>query len=270
MLKRKCPNCDKDITYTQKGSYNRALKLQALCKSCAKKGKNNSFYGQRHSLSTKKILREKSSTYIHTDQSRKKRSAKMSGSNNSMFGRNFYDIWVKRYGEEEANKRMVTYREKQSVNSSGKNNPMYGRPSPQGSGNGWSGWYKGWYFRSLRELSYVVKHLEKNNLKWESAEKKKFTIPYKDWDGADRTYRPDFFVENKDLVEIKPNKLKQATTVNLKKIAAEKFCKKSGYNYIMIEPEILSDKDIKELYKSGKIKFIERYDKKFKERYLNG
>ena len=39
--------------------------------------------------------------------------------------------------------------------SKGKNNPMYGKPSPQGSGNGWSGWYKGIYFRSLLYSSFM-------------------------------------------------------------------------------------------------------------------
>jgi hypothetical protein len=36
---------------------------------------------------------------------------------------------------------------------------MYGKPSPQGSGNGWSGWYKGKYFRSIMELSFIVEYL---------------------------------------------------------------------------------------------------------------
>ena len=53
---------------------------------------------------------------------------------------------------------------------------MFGRPTPQGSGNGWKGWYKGWFFRSLKELSYVVNVLEPNGDIWESAENIK--IPY--------------------------------------------------------------------------------------------
>ena len=268
MFKRNCPKCDKKITYVQKSGYNRASKLQGLCKSCAKKGENNSFYGKHHSDSTKNILSEKSSNRVHTEQSKRIRSAKMTGKKNSMYGRNFYDIWVKRYGIEEANRKLVLFRKKQSIRTSGKKNPMYGKPSPHGSGNGWSGWYKGWYFRSLRELSYVINHLEKNGLKWSSAEKKKFTIPYKDWDGTDRIYRPDFFVEDKKLVEVKPNKLKQATTVNLKAKAAEKFCKKNGYEYEMVEGLRLKDEQILKLYKDGEIKFLDRYEEKFKEKYL--
>ena len=43
-----------------------------------------------------------------------------------------------------------------SASMSGEQNPMFGKQTPTGAGNGWSGWYKDWYFRSLGELSYVV------------------------------------------------------------------------------------------------------------------
>ena len=213
-------------------------------------------------------MREKSSQQIHSLASKKKRSLKMSGDKNPMYGKSFYDVWVDKYGEEGANKKLRDYKAQKSVRNSGANNPMYGRPSPKGSGNGWSGWYKGWYFRSLRELSYVINHLEKKSLKWESAEKKKFSIAYKDWDGTDKTYRPDFFVENKQLIEIKPERLRRTITVKLKQKAAEVFCKKSGYKYIIIEPVMLKDEEIKKLYQDGVIIFTERYKKKFEEKYL--
>ncbi|MBR4316812.1 MAG: hypothetical protein IKP65_07630 [Alphaproteobacteria bacterium] len=45
---------------------------------------------------------------------------------------------------------MIELKKKYSEKSKGKNNPMYGKPAPKGSGNGVSGWYKGWFFRSLR------------------------------------------------------------------------------------------------------------------------
>ena len=43
---------------------------------------------------------------------------------------------------------------------------MYGRFSPRGSGNGWSGWYKEWYFRSLLELSYMINETKFNMGYW--------------------------------------------------------------------------------------------------------
>ena len=269
MFKRNCKECYKEIIYKNIGSFNRAMKQNSLCKSCAKMGKRNSFYGKHHSDKTKSKLREKSSKQIHTKLSREKRSIRMTGSDNSMYGRSVYDLWIEKYGKKEANKRMVELKHKHSVNNSGKGNPMYGKPSPQGSGNGWSGWYKKWYFRSLRELSYVINYLEENDLEWISAEKKKFTIPYKDYDGTEKTYRPDFFVENKRLVEVKPNRLKQAVTNSLKAEAAKKFCKENGYEYEMVEAIKMKDDQILDLYKKGLIVFIERYKKKFEERYLN-
>ena len=41
----------------------------------------------------------------------------------------------------------IKIRNKISLASSGENNHMFGKPSPQGSGNGWSGWYKSWFFK---------------------------------------------------------------------------------------------------------------------------
>ncbi len=272
---RICPQCKKEIKYKHKGTWKRLEKKGSFCFNCTRKnlcktdeqkkqmashfgeprrGRDNPFYGKKHSDKTKAILAKK---------------CRRVGKECGMYGRSFYDIWLEKYGKKEANKKMVEFKKKQSILHSGKNNPMYGKPSPQGSGNGWSGWYKGWYFRSLRELSYVINYLEKNNLEWISAEKKKFSIPYKDYDGTERTYRPDFFVENSILVEIKPNRLKKAVTNNLKKAAAEKFCKKNNYKYEVVEPKRMKDKQIADLYKKKKIKFLDRYEKKFKERYLN-
>jgi hypothetical protein len=272
---RVCSKCNKILTYTNKYVYNESVKNKRLCRSCGAKkmcltdeqkfimasrfgpprcGKNNPFYGKKHTKEALKIIAEK--------------SVKI-GKENGMFGKNVYDIWFIKYGKEEADKRLSALKHIRSINNSGKNNPMYGKPSPMGSGNGWSGWYKGWYFRSLRELSYVITYLERNGLRWVSAEKKEFSIPYQDYNGKDRIYHPDFLVEDNRLVEIKPDKLKKSITNKLKQIAAEKFCTKMGYKFEMIEPKKMGDKQISELYKKGLIKFISRYDKKFKERYLN-
>jgi len=267
MFKRICYECSKEISYGSKSAKIRADNLESVCKSCCKLEKRNGFYGKKHKKSTIKKISEISSKQIRSEKSKKSQSAKMSGSKNSMYGKTLYDHWVDKHGKEEANKKYKQMVSKQSEKAKGKNNPMYGKPSPQGSGNGWCGWYKRWFFRSLRELSYVINYLEENNLEWISAEKKKFTIPYKDWDGTSRTYRADFFVDNKKLVEIKPNRLKQAVTNRLKAQAAKKFCKKNGYEYEIVEAKRMKDDQILDLYEKGLIKFIDRYDKKFKEKF---
>ena len=61
-----------------------------------------------------------------------------------------------------------------------------------------------------------------------------------------------------------------AVTNTLKAAAAKKFCKKNGYEYEMVEAKRMKNDQILDLYKKGLIKFIDRYEVKFKERYLDG
>lgn len=284
---RKCPLCKKDLYYTIKANLIKAIESNKSCRSCSSKkrsqkpeykkihsnfierfcskgsnvGSNNPFYGKKHTEETKQKLRDNTDrSYTQTQDFKNKQSAAHSGSKNNMYGKTVYGVWVEKYGVEEANRLKEIRREKQSIATSGKNNPMYGKPSPQGSGNGWSGWYKGWYFRSLRELSYAV-GLDKNNLSWQSAEHIK--IPYKDWKGKDRTYHPDFLINEKTIVEIKPTKLKNSPSVVCKKIAAEQFCSKKGYNYELIDPSVLKIEDLVKLKETGLIKFTDKYEKLF-------
>lgn len=154
-------------------------------------------------------------------------------------------------------------RKKLSIASSGKKNSMYGKPSPMGSGNGWCGWYNGWHFRSLRELSYMINVIERFNLKWENAEKSKYKIEYLDHKGSERTYHPDFFINSKYLVEIKPKKLWNSMNVKLKKEAAIIFCEKYNFKYKLISPRKLTFDEIKFLVEQTKVIFVDRYKKKF-------
>ena len=277
---RYCPKCGDEISYSAKFDMNSAEAKGGLCQSCCKLGKNNPFYGKKHSKkSMNKRLKtletsdkwQKSVEHKRTPEYKKKISEKMSGENNGRFGLgSLKDIWTMKYGKKEAERRNIEWKEKQRKNSSGKDNPMYGKPSPQGSGNGWSGWYNGWFFRSLGELSYMINVIEKNNIKWESAEKSKWGIKYKDYKGTDRTYFADFILlENNKMIECKPQKLIDGSPlVMAKKKAAKKFCKKHNLQYELVDAIKLLPNEIKELYLSKKIKFIDRYEKRFIERYL--
>ena len=269
--KLKCSNCNKYRKYKSYHSFKVAEHSKSqLCVTCngiinvrnneeTKKkisnslkgkfaGEKNPFYGKKHSEETKDKIRKNTNT---------------KGKNNPMYGKRVYDIWIEKFGKEEADKKHNEWIIIQSKNSSGENNPMYGKPSPQGSGNGWSGWYNGWFFRSLRELSYMINEIENKKYKWESGEQKKYKISYVDWDGKKRNYFSDFIVENKFMIECKPLNLQTSTSVLYKKQAAEIFCKKNNLEYILLEPKILSINEIKKLYKSKKIKFTERYEEKF-------
>lgn len=239
LFMRKCPSCSTEVWHTAKKARNRAEKIGRLCQKCRSieresrpyiikkqkelsekkkimfSGSGNPFYGKHHTQESKdKIIKNTDYSFTKTKEFAKK-SARH-GEKNGMHGKRVYDIWEERHGKEEADKRMTEFRNKLSAASSGKNNPMYGRPSPKGSGNGWSGWYKNWYFRSLRELSYMIRVIERKKYEWESAETKKFSITYKNLDGAERTYRADFFINKDTLVEIKPKKMMD-TPINREK-----------------------------------------------------
>ena len=51
-------------------------------------------------------------------------------------------------------------------------------------------------------------------------------------------------------------------------IVAEIFAYTLNMTYELIDPPILNDEIIKNLYLSGEIKFLPRYNEKFKKRYL--
>lgn len=268
-LQRNCPECNKILIYKSQSNCNKSS--NSLCRNCTKKkhtGAKNGFYGKKHSECTKnkiRITRKKiGNGPWQTKEYRDKISKLTSGRNNPRFNKaNNYDLWIQKYGKEEADRKLASMKMKKSISSKGKNNPMYGKTAPRGSGNGWKGWYKGWFFRSLKELSYMVNVIEKQGLKWKSAESKELTIPYVNWDGSERTYRADFLLEDKYLVEIKPSKLKNSVVVNLKKTAAEDFCLKKGLAYKIEDCDLLPTKIIKNLRETGILKFTDRYESKF-------
>ena len=192
---------------------------------------------------------------------------KRNGKANGMYGRSVYSVWVEKYGKEEADRRNEEMKRKQSEKSKGKNNPMYGKSTPKGSGNGISGWYKGWYFRSLRELSYMVNVIEKEGHEWRSLDNTPdFRIKYLDKDGHERSYCPDFLIDNKIIVEIKPKQLQNIECNTRKKDAALIFCLSRNYEYKIVDVEINTNQ-IYDLYVSNAIELTERSKEKIKKFY---
>lgn len=266
MNTRRCPLCSIEITYSTKYTLARAIRKNDICRLCSinktnkqnvefgrLKGKNNPNFGKIFSKKHRKRISEN-----HWDSS---------GTKNPMFGKSFYECWVEKYGKDVADKKLIEFKEKQSKLNYGKNNKMFGKPSPQGSGNGWSGWYKGWYFRSLLELSYMVKVIERFNLRWKSAECKELKIPYTNWEGKSRNYFADFLIEDKYLIECKPKKLQNTPLVLAKSSGAKSFSKKRGLIYKLRTVKMLKDESIKLLHDSGELKFLPRYEEKFQKQY---
>lgn len=260
-LKRNCPECGKEHIYSNVATYKAAIKNNSLCKCCMQLGEKNSRYGIKLSDNHKLAILEG----LKNTKEYRVELAKLWHKNNP--GNNINDKIRRKYGDN-IDDFLREKGERSRGMFSGELNPMYGKPSPQGSGNGWSGWYLDHFFRSLIELSYMVEFLSASGCIWESAETNKFKIEYTDASGQIRNYFPDFFVNNKYLVEIKPKNLFKSESVKLKKEAAEKWCKENGYEYLLIEPKKLCQDEILRIYNSGEIKFTDRYEQKFKERYL--
>ena len=291
---RNCPICNKEIQYSNKYNFRTAETKSSNCKSCGQKksmtkerlqkmservkgennpmygkfGDKNPFFGKTHTEKSKRLISENRDMSVYkTDEFKEKMSIVTSGDKNGMFGRSVYDVWVSKYGEEIANKKLSELKEKQSRNSSGENNPMYGKPSPKGSGNGWSGWYKSWFFRSLKELTYMIKVIERFDLKWVDGECGEFSVDYYDYEGRKRTYRPDFIINDKYMVEIKPKKLWGSDGVKRKKVSAEKFCEENNLIYKLVDIDPVTNDEVCNLRLTGKILFTDRYEKKYVKLY---
>lgn len=252
MYNRNCPKCGKPISYKSKYNKNRADELNKNCSSCVSK--------EQHGDPSRKKKVNKNNDVFKT--ATYKNSVKHLGKNNGMFGTSVYSIWLHKYGKEEADKRRSNTNKKHSFNNSGSKNSMFGKPSPQGSGNGWSGWYKGIYFRSLLELSFLYE-LISTNTTYINGECSKYEIPYT-VDGIERNYYPDFIVGNK-MYEVKPKRLWKSKNVLFKKEAAEKWCIANKMEYVLLEPAKLNKESIKRLIEEKSLKILDRYVKRVNE-----
>lgn len=282
---RICPKCKKTLYHTTKYLRNAAQKANRLCRSCKRKevmaamspemrskafvgfswvnGKPNPFKGCHHTEETKQLLSKKNTGHKVSQQTKRKLSAANSGNQNPMAGRTFYDVWVEKYGKEEADRLFELKRDRNRAASSGKNNPMFGKPAPRGSGGGWSGWYNDWFFRSLRELAFAV-GLDKNCTKWTSGEFVKIEYSF---NGVLRTYRPDFVVGN-TIIEIKPKALiKSSDVVKAKYEAAMAWCQQNGFKYQIQDIALLPLDELTVLYQKGTVQFTKKYEKRFLEDY---
>lgn len=280
-LEVECDNCKKHYYSTFKNRQKGLLKYNYdLCRGCRqviqyslglrennRKAILDYNYSELNTTWDKRFSKEKAS------ELRELFKEKFSGENNPMYGDQSHTKGLVAYSKSCKGKTLEeihgaelakTMRKQMSISRSGKNNPMFGKPSPQGSGNGWSGWYKKFYFRSLLELSFLVKFCPES-----SAED--ISIPYIDQFGHARTYHPDY--RNANIIyEIKPKKLIRSKDNILKFEAAKKYCINNNLIFhLLTEDDIirLTEEEIYNLYSTKEIKFISRYEKLFQEKYMN-
>jgi hypothetical protein len=255
------------MTYTTGKKRNKNF---GLCSSCLKNGSRNPFFNKKHSDETiDKIIEssnnsEKRKKYYEKIKSTEHRKflSEWMKKNSPMRGTSFYKIWVEKYGVELADR--MKKETIQKMGRKGDKNYWFGKTPPFGSGNGWSGWYKGWYFRSLLELSYMIKVIEKNNIEWKCGESKEYKIEYV-YKNSVKNYFPDFILNDKYMIECKPKRLWKTDLVSVKKTAAEEFCLKNGLIYKLREVIKLTNDEILSLYQTGELVWIDRYRIKFEE-----
>jgi len=284
---RKCPMCDELLSYTLKSNRDAAERKTKLCLTCSSKerykkygsyideinkevsdGKRlNGFSGKTHTKDSIEKIKNRDKSSYKTKEFRDKISSLNKGENNPMWNKSVYSVWNEKYGKEMADIKFIDYKRKMSISNSGSNNPMYNKKTPNGSGNGWSGWYNGWFFRSILELSYMINIIERFNLKWESGEKKQYIIHYIGYNGQNRTYRPDFIISNKFMVEIKPKRLHRTKENILKKEAGVIFCDQKKLTYKITFCSRITDNEFKTLVENKKIKLTKRYKIKYDERF---
>ncbi|GJQ43802.1 MAG: hypothetical protein JETCAE03_33000 [Ignavibacteriaceae bacterium] len=269
---KKCKNCNKLIDDKKifcnnscSASFNNKKRKKCLYESIGKKISKSmkKFYsseeGKKNKDKLKNLYVNKTYDEIYGKEKAKKIKKKLSklnaGNKNHFFGKHHTTQTKQQISNNRKNK------------LTGSKNHMYGKPPPTGSGNGWSGWYKNWYFRSLLELSYMINVIERFNLKWESAEKRKYRINYVDYNGKNRTHFADFVLNNKYLVEIKPKNLFNTTNNTIIKEACINYCNQNNLIFKMIEPTKIKQEIVFNLYKNNEIKFIDRYVKKIEEKY---
>ena len=266
---RYCPLCGIKIYHKNKENRIKTENLKCSCIECKCKiqreknmGELNPFYGKHHSEKNKELYKK-----IHKG---KRYSINTEFKKGQIFTnkKSIQEYWVKKYGEKIANEKMIIWKNKLSEANKGEKNSMYGKPSPIGTGNGWSGWYNNWYFRSLLELSYMIFIIERFNLNWENGEKKKNRIPYVKGNN-NKNYFPDFIINKKYVIEFKPKKLWGTEENKLKFFYGKKYCEKNGLIFKVVDIYKIKKEELINLYKYGKIKFTKKYEIKINEIILN-
>ena len=137
--KRKCPKCGEELFYTTKYIKIRAEKQNTNCRSCAAAGISRS------------------------EETRKKLRKLNSGKNNPMYGRCAYDVWLEKYGKEEADRRQKETNNKLSKSKMGDKNPAK-RPEVRkkiGKANkGNISWCRG----LTKETNNIIKKISETNI----------------------------------------------------------------------------------------------------------
>lgn len=268
----RCDQCEKEFKrrYGILLNSRKNFDNKDLCQSCSRRYRPRYSYFSEYNKNQKgKTLEERLGTEKAVLTKKKIKQA-FTGEKNPNYGGKFsrfekaieYNTgktYEEKFGKEKADE----IKKKLSDKTKGENNPMYGKPSPQGSGNGWKGHYKGIYFRSMLELYYLV-YLDENKIEFENGEMKKHSIPY-EINGVKRNYFPDYFLVNtQEYIEIKPHRLVNSFQNSLKFDAAKKLL---GKKFTILTEKNIKNIDIKVLWRLFQNKIIV-FDKRYEEKFI--
>jgi hypothetical protein len=92
--------------------HRKNLSISRKINKCAA-GEKNGMYGKHHKKESNQKNREKHINKKHTSESKQKISISLKGEKNPMFKKSFYDIWLTKFGKEEANKLLNNFKYKQ-------------------------------------------------------------------------------------------------------------------------------------------------------------
>lgn len=292
------PEIISNLKRNKKGSLITKQRIKVKCSSCSKvvntdyyshkkymsKKPENSLYECHHCILSKRMtLRNKANAgktleelygpekakqmrqhQSNLSKSNPSRYQKVNEFNKNRAGKTYIEI----YGRDRAEEIYKSFKEgrkkvKAFSRRFGPDNPQFGKPAAESSGRGWKGHYKGHFFRSIMELSFIVNYLNANNIAWESGEQKKHMIPYTSMDNRNRNYFPDFITE-KQIIEIKPTRLLNFQNNVNKREAAIEFAKQMNKEFkIYTEKDfrILSKIEIYDLEQAGEVIFTTKGNK---------
>lgn len=175
---------------------------------------------------------------------RNKMSIATTGENNPMFGKNYQTHGWKRenirrkgltfekiFGEIKAKQIKASLSKKQS----GELNAAYGKVYENCGISRCQGTYLGIRFRSKYELSFLV-HLTKMGTDMNRVKSEPFFVRYM-YNNKQRTYRPDFMIDNV-VYEIKPSNLLEYKENPFKFASALQHCNEHGLDF-----KIITEKD---------------------------
>lgn len=169
--------------------------------------------------------------------------------------------WIKKLGTEAGIQKYNSIGKKKS--RSGVNNGMYGKTPPKNAGRGFTGYYKNIYFRSMLEYHFI-KMFQCYHIESCDVANSRFVVSY-----DNKTYRPDFFIPDLNIVfEIKSRYFaKHSDTIKKRRAFIEKFGDK--YDYVVITDEYIKqdNRDVIADYHAGHLKISKNKLDRFFKRY---